>query len=359
MKKLLAILLLLLGITPTAWANLNDSSNSSAQPSLSVVVFMDKKIIADGKAVTQMREVLKEKFKYANSIAIYGDDQSKSTEFLEFVEKIKTDPSNEKDIISINIGELAKYGRAIKSDYVMLITVSPCNLYWNFWSGVRVDTKGSVSVIDVNTLKYLTYMNYYKEGNNAFSSDGAKLLIKKLAAEFNWSPPFTKQSDNITNQSEDKKPAVIVFLPDVILKKPELVEMVRKAVSTKFQVSDVPIYIDDKPKTPEFLNLISKVETDSAKQRTFILRKESLVAYGKMLNANPVTAIIISNVGAEKDNSNYRLKEDIFVVDAEANKYLSNIVFDTVGKKKRQEGIEFLMNKLQLEFNLPNLKQTE
>lgn len=354
MKKLFVILLLLLGMTSTAWANLNDSNKPSDQSSLSVVVFMDKKILADGKAVTQMREVLKEKFKYANSIAIYGDDQAKSIEFLEFIDKIKTDPANEKDIVSINIGELAKYGRAIKSDYVMLITVSPCNLYWNFWSGDRIDTKGSVSVIDVNTLQYLAYMNYYKEGTNAFSSEGAKILMKNLAAEFNWSPPVTKQSDNkIVNQSEDKKPAVIVFLPDVILKKPELVEIVRKAVATKFQVNDVPVYIDDKPKTPEFLNLISMVQTDSAKQRTFILRKESLVAYGKALNANPVTAIIISNVGAEEDNSNYRLKEDIFVVDAESNKYLLNIVFDTLGKKKRQEGIEFLMNKLQLEFKLP------
>lgn len=354
MKKTLVILLLLLfSMNSTSWANINDFINSLGPSPISVVVFMDKKIISDGKAVTQMRDVLKEKFKRAN-IVIYGDDQSKSPEFLEFIEKIKTDPANEKDIKSINISELAKYGRAIKSDYVILITVSPCNTYWNYWSGIRVDTKASVSIIDVNTQKYLQYNNYYKEGNDAFSAEGAQFLIKKLAAEFTWSPPVNTQNDNlIVNQPVDKKPAVVVFLPDVILEKPDLVEKVRKSVSAKFHVNDIPIYIDDKLKSPEFLDLIGRVGTDSAKQQTFILKKESLTEYGKAVNANPVTAIIISNVGAGDDDFNYRLKADIFVVDPEANKYLSNVVFDTVDKKKRQEGIEFLMNKFQTEFKLP------
>lgn len=354
MKKILMILFLLCGMNSIAWANLNDLINSTNQSSVAVVVFMEKQIISDGKAVTRMRDVLNEKFKHANNIAIYGDDQAKSPEFLEFIDKIKTDPANEKDIKSINMGELAKYGRAIKSDYVVLITVAPCNTYWNFWSGMRVDTKASVSVIDVNTQNYLEYKNYYKEGNDAFSAEGAQYLIKKLADDFNWSPPVDKENDIKTlSELEDKKPAVVVFLPDVILEKPELVEKVRKSVATKFHVKDVSIYIDDKSKSPEFLKLIGRVGTDSAKQQTFILKKESLIAYGKAVNANPLTAIIISNVGVGDDDFNYRLKEDIFVVDTENNKYLSNVVFDTVDKKKRQDGIDFLMNKLQNEFKLP------
>ncbi len=355
MKKVLALLLVLLfGLNATAWAKLSDFISSNIHTPMAVVVFMDKKIIADGKAVTEMRDTLREKFRYAKNIVIYGDDQAKSPEFLEFSEKVKTDPANDKDIKSIDIGELAKYGRAINSDYVILITVADCNAYWNFWSGVRVDTKASVSVIDASTLKYMAYMNYYKEGTDAFSADGAKILIKKVAAEFNWSPPAEKQTeDKAVGVSEDKKPAVVVFLPDVVLERPELVEKVRKGVAAKFMVSDVPIHIDDKKKTPEFLDLIGKVGTDSAKQNTFILKKERLVEYGKAVNANPVMAIIINNVGPGDEDFNYRLKEDIYVVDTDTGKYLSNVVFDTVDKKKRQEGIDFLMTKLQAEFRLP------
>jgi hypothetical protein len=356
MKKILMILFLLLfSMNSMAWASLNDNMNNpSNQSSVAVVVFLEKQIISDGKAVTRMRGVLNEKFKHANNIAIYGDDQAKSPEFLEFIDKIKTDPANEKDIKSINIGELAKYGQAIKSDYVVLITVTPCNMYWNFWSGMRIDTKASVSVIDASTHKYVEFMNYYKEGNGAFSADGAQFLVKKIADEFNWSPPVDKSNDNkINSELADKKPAVVVFLPDVILEKPDLVEKVRKSVTAKFRVKDVPIYIDDKSKSPEFLNLIGRVETDSAKQQTFILKKESLIEYGKAVNANPVAAIIISNVGAGDDDFNYRLKEDILVVDTQDNKYLSNVVFDTVDKKKRQDGIDFLMSKLETEFRLP------
>ncbi|MDT8900781.1 hypothetical protein [Anaeroselena agilis] len=355
MKKVLALLfVLLIGFNSTALAKLGDFIRENIHTPMSVVVFMDKKIIADGRAVTEMRDVLREKFRYAKSIVIYGDDQAKSPEFLEFSDKIKTDPANEKEIKSIDIGELAKYGRAINTDYMILVTVADCNVYWNYWSGIRVDTRASVAVVDVNTQQYMTYMNYYKEGSDAFSADGAKALIKKVAAEFNWSPPAENQNaDKEAKVFGEKKPAVVVFLPDVVLEKPELVEKVRKGIAAKFQASDVPIHIDDRKKGPEFLEFIGKVGTDSAKQKTFILKKERLVEYGKVVNANPVTAIVISNVGPGDDDFNYRLKEDIYVVDTESGKYLSNVVFDTVEKKKRQEGIEFLMNKLQAEFRLP------
>ena len=39
---------------------------------------MDGRTLSDGKAVAQMRDVLKEKFKYAKGVEIYGDDQAKS-----------------------------------------------------------------------------------------------------------------------------------------------------------------------------------------------------------------------------------------------------------------------------------------
>jgi hypothetical protein len=353
MKELLAILILLISFNTIAWASPNDAVSPSNQSQISVVVFMNKKILEDSKAVAKIRDVLKQKFNYASSVVIYGDNQAKTPEFLEFTDKIQTDPANEKSIRTINIGDLSKYGEAVKSDYVILITISPCNAYMNFWSGIRIDMKENISVIDVPSQKYVEYLNWYKEGSSPMQADGAKELINKLATDFLWSPPSEKLDKNSTSQLEEKKSSVVVFLPDVILEKPDLVEKVKKSVSEKFNVSNVPVYVDDKPKSPEFMDLIGRVGTDSAKQQTFILKKESLVEYGKATNSNTVTAIVISNINFGDNDFSYRLKEDIFIVDTESNKYISNVVYDTGNKMKRQDGIDFLMNKIQNEFKLP------
>ncbi len=112
-----------------------------------------------------------------------------------------------------------------------------------------------------------------------------------------------------------------------------------------------PIYVDDKHKTSEFLKLIGKVGSDSAKQQTFILKKEPLVEYGKGTNSNTVISIVISQVG-KGEGLSYHLKEDIFVVDSESDKYLANAVYGTIDDKKRPGGIDLLMKKLQDEFKL-------
>jgi len=352
-KKILVVLILLFCLMPTASANLMDIFvPEKPKPPVSVVVFMDKHILSDGQTVTTIRNALNEKFKDAKSVVIYGDDQAKSPEFLEFAEKVKTDPANEKDIKVINIGELTKYARSINSDYVILITIAPFNMYDNFWSGIRVDMKENVSVIDVASQKYLEYLSWYKEGTNLWMDDGAKDLVNQLVANFHWTPAEPNENKSV-NQEEVSNPSVVVFLSDVILEKPELVEKVRKTISEKFHASVVPINGDNKPKSSQFLDLIGKVETNSAKQQSFILKKEDLVEYGKATNSNTVIAINISNVGAGDNDFSYRLKADILVVDAESKKYLSNVVFDTIDKKKRQEGLEFILNKIQNEFQLP------
>jgi len=349
MKKILVVLILLLGIMPVASASLLDAINAPDKSPISVVVFMNKQVFADSKAVTEIRDVLKEKFKYAKSVAIFGDDQAKSPEFLEFVEKVQTDPLNEKGIKGISFGALAQYGRTTKSNYIVLIVIAPFNSQGYGYG----DIKAQVSVLDVASLKNVECLNWYKEG--ASWTSGAKDLIKKVASDFNWSPPTEVPGDKKTiNQAGEKKPSVVVILPDIILEKPEFVEKVRKTVSEKFKVSNVPIYVDDKPKSPEFLEFIGKVETDSAKQQTFILKKERLVEYGKNTNSNPVVAIVVSAVSKGPGFSGfvYHLKEDIFVVDAESNLYLSNVVYDVGDEKSRKDGIDYLMDKLQNEFKL-------
>lgn len=315
---------------------------------------MNNKILQDGKAVAQMRDTLKEKFKYANSLAIYGDDQAKSPEFLEFIEKTQVDSVNEKEIKVINIEALAKYGRDIKANYVILITISPCNIFYDSFAGVRVDLKEHISVIDVQTSKYVESLNWYNEASNSYMLGAeARDLVKRSATEFSWTPPSKLESDkNLGIQTDEKKTSVVVFLPDIILEKTDLVEKIRKTLSEKFKVSDIPIYVDNKPKSSAFLKLIGRVGTDSAKQQTFILKKEHLAEYGKETYSTPVITIVISQVGKGEEFS-YHLREDIFVVDSESNKYLANVVYDTINNKKRQEGLDFLLKKLQDEFKLP------
>ncbi|MBP2656615.1 MAG: hypothetical protein H6Q73_4184 [Firmicutes bacterium] len=212
--------------------------------------------------------------------------------------------------------------------------------------------KEDVAVIDVATQKYLEYLTWYKEGTSPWMDDGAKNLMNQLVANFNWTPAKTNEIKS-SNQENVSNPSVVVFLSDVILEKPELVEKVRKTISEKFHAGVVPIYCDNKPKSSQFLDLIGKVETNSAKQQAFILKKDDLVEYGKSVNSNIVIAINISNVGAGDNDFSYRLKADILVVDAESKKYLANVVFDTIDKKKRQDGLELILKKIQNEFQLP------
>lgn len=347
MKKTLAVLLLLLCLNSVVWAVPNDIVSSPTQSSTSVVVFMEKRVFANVKKMTEIRDLLKEKFRYASSIEIYGDDQVKSPAFLDFVEKVKTDPMNEKGIKVIDIGALSQYGRDMKSQYVVLLRLSPfhANEY-----GYLFDTEASASVIDVDSQKYIEYRNWYKEFEVAWPY-GAQDTMKKITAEFNWAPPKEVGSDRSGNQPV-KGSSVVVFLSEYIQVKPDLLQKIKKTISEKFGVSDVSIYIDDKPKSPEFLELVGKVETDSSKQRTFILKKQHLIEYGKSIGTKTLTAIVISADSIQGDYK-FQMKEEIFVVDVETNKYIANAVYDTGGYKKRSEGIEILMEKLRTEFKLP------
>ncbi len=348
MKRILAVLALLLGINLTAWAAPANFIDSNDQSSVSVVVFVEKKVLAETKTVTQIRADLKEKFKKAK-IAIYGDDQARSPEFLEFTEKIQTDPLNKQYEKAISIEALAQYGKATNANYIVLIVITP----FNHASDCAGDMKASVSVIDVATAQYVECQTWYTE--IGLWTTKTKELIKTIAANFNWSPSKAVPiAQNASNPAAEKRPSVIVILPDIILEKSDLVEMVRTTVANKFKIRDVPVYIDNRPKSPEFLSFIGGVNTDSAKEQTFILKKERLVNYGKSTGTNQVVAILIRKLGRDETFTGYsfRLKEDIFVVDVEANKYIANAVYDTENEKSQKAGIEFLMNKLQNEFKL-------
>lgn len=156
MKKILAIIALLFALSSTAWANPTDMVGSSDKTLLSVVVFMNERVLSDTKAIAEIRDVLKNKFKYANSVVFYGDDQAKPPAFLEFVERVKTDPLNEKRIKAISLGALAQYGKASKSSYIVPITITPFN---NWVVGEGGDTRAQVSVLDVASVRNVECLN--------------------------------------------------------------------------------------------------------------------------------------------------------------------------------------------------------
>lgn len=62
MKKILAIIALLFALSSTAWANPTDMVGSSDKTLLSVVVFMNERVLSDTKAIAEIRDVLKNKF---------------------------------------------------------------------------------------------------------------------------------------------------------------------------------------------------------------------------------------------------------------------------------------------------------
>jgi signal recognition particle receptor subunit beta len=132
-------------------------------------------------------------------------------------------------------------------------------------------------------------------------------------------------------------------------------------VAAKFKVADVPVHLDNKPKTQGFVDLITKVEVDSAKQKTFILKKEHIVEYGKSTSADTVVAINFNTMASDYSPFDFakfvNLNEDISVIDVETGKYVQNTVFGTGDTISRPKAIDRLLEKLTAEFMLKPQKQ--
>ncbi|QJW47286.1 hypothetical protein HA075_16795 [bacterium BFN5] len=77
--------------------------------------------------------------------------------------------------------------------------------------------------------------------------------------------------------------AVVIFLPRELLERTELIDQIKFTIRNKFKVDDVPIYLDEKPKSQAFLNFIDSVMADSAKQKAFLLKKNVSYNMGKIL----------------------------------------------------------------------------
>lgn len=338
---LIGVLLLLLG--PAASAAPAGIAGPADAPKTTVVVFLNPYIQQSQKAFNIFRDGLREKFAKADIIYL-NDGKAKSPAFLEFMEKVQTDPVNDKGIILVREEHLRKLGQDTVSRFVVLVNfrITGYNGYGNFWS------KLIVSAYDVDAAKPVAFDTWYK-GELRWPSEGTEHYIKTLRSEFVWPVAELEAA-----KGEVVRPAVVLFLPDTILEMPELVKKMRDAVAGKFRVGSVPIYLDSTPKTADFLILANKVAVDSAQQNTFIVRKEYLAEYGKQTNSKPVIAVKLHyteydySIWASKPV--YRFQQDILVVDPETNQYIASTTFDTGEKMGRSEGVDFLLDKLRNDF---------
>lgn len=352
MRKILilAIFLFIMGNMAVAWAYSGVGSDLPGQAKVTLVVSLDPAFRQNSKAYDIIKTAMTEKFSFAE--IIYRDDsQAKSPAYLEFMEKVQTDPINNdtnKGVTWIREEHLKKFGQDSNSKYVLLINlrVTGYNGKGDYWS------KMTFCAYDVEAAKPVA-IDAWLKGRTGYGTEGAEYFMTKLRSELKWPVAVPPE----LQPGETAKQAVVVFLPDEIVEMPDLVQKIRSTVASKFNIADVPIYIDNIPKTVAFLSLVNKVAVDSAKQNTTVVRKDYLSAYGKQIGSNTVISIKIGYTESEYDiwayKMVYRLNAEILVVDTETNKYLSSMVYDIGSKKGRQEGVELLMNKLKTEYVAP------
>lgn len=353
---IISVLLLLFNVIAATAAPL-DSLMLSDQPKAAVVVFLDSVILQNQKSLGIIKDGLRDKFGKTD-IMYYGDDQAKSPAFLEFMEKVLTDPVNDrkKGIVLIKNEYLRKLGKDTNSQYVVLV-----NLNRTYPSTQFIWSKLTYTVIEVETGKPVAMYAWHK-GKTDRPTEVAEHYMTSIRDDLKWPISFNAEEIN-TGALQDNalKPAVVLFLPHEILAEPEQVQKIKNAIIRKFKVDNVPIYIDNKPKSQAFVKLAFLADVDSSKQGMTIVRKEYLTDYGKQTNSHPVIAIKISVTDFSfafwdmrpDPKLIFRLKEEILVVDTEKNQYIASTTFDTAKNKNLKDGVDFLIDKLEKEFVLP------
>lgn len=353
---IISILLLLFNVVIATAAPL-ESLMLSEQPKATVVVFLDSVILQNQKALGIIKDGLRDKFGKTD-IMYYGDDQAKSPAFLELMEKVLTDPVNDrqKGIVLIKNEYLRKFGKDTNSQYVVLVNLKRTYPNWDYiWS------KLLYTVIEVETGKPVA-MHAWHKGKTGSPSQVAEYYVAALRDDLKWPTSFNTEEINAGKlQDSTLKPAVVLFLPHEILSEPEQVQKIKSAVIKKFKVDNIPTYIDNQPKSQAFVRLAFLADADSSKQGMTIVRKDYLADYGKQTSSNPVIAIKISVTDYSfafwdmrpDPKLIFRLKEDILVVDPIKNEYITNITFDTAKSKNLKDGVSFLIEKLEKEFVFP------
>jgi hypothetical protein len=265
---ILVMVFIILNINSPVSAVVTDIVNQTPQPKISVVSFINNDILKDQKSMEIINSAFSQKFRGQN-IVITGDNNPKSPAFMEFMEQVRSDPVNEKGIYYINSRQLAKYGQDTGSDYTILISITK-----------NISTNGNIlklMLVDVKTQKSLVENAWYASPPHDFLGNTAlKDLIKKFNDDFCLSSVNDGVSKENTVPTDKKNVAVVLFLPSELLERTEIIEQIKSTVRNKFKVDDIPIYLDEKPKSNAFLNFIDSVIADSAKQKLFCSKKNAL-----------------------------------------------------------------------------------
>jgi hypothetical protein len=347
--KFFAVVAVLLVFAVCVPALANPQGNPPEQSKVSVVMFMDNLFLTDKKALEIVQKGLKERFGEAN-VAIYGDSSAKTPEFMEFIENVQSDPVNERGIRVIPQKHIIKYGLDTKSSHVVLITLQASDSHFGFWSAsTSTRNREDVTVFAVNPAK-IVLNTVYDSGEKLLQfQKAAQVSMDQLKNDFRWRPQAAIEDE--VKPMPLNSVAVLVFLPDYLMEKPELVADVKKVLKEKIRNGDILVYNDFEAKSPDYLNFMGKVSADSALQKTFIIKKEHLTAFGKDAGYKGVVVFRVSVT--DEISWCYRLKADVTVVAVGANRYLANQVFDTEKIMYRKEGVEFILNKFKAEFKLP------
>lgn len=200
---ILVLLLITLSINLPVSAAVSDI-NQTPQPKISVVAFINNDLLKDPKAMEIINSVLSQKF-IGQNITIANDNKPKSPAFMEFLEQVRSDPVNEKDIYYIGSRQLADYGQNTGSDYTVLISITKNRL-----------TNGNtlkLSLIDVKTQKSLVESAWHASPPHDFRGTSAlKDLTNKFSDDFCPSPTDDIiKKENIV--SADKKKCGCGIIP--------------------------------------------------------------------------------------------------------------------------------------------------
>ncbi len=349
--RIIAVVVLLLVFSAGMTVLANPAESTSGEGKVSVIVFLDKLYREDTKCMEILTKGLNDRFG-AGNIAIYGDSSAKSPAFMEFVEGVQTYPANERGIKVVPAKFFYKYGEDTNASHVLFVSIGSGKFDYSGLDGrKKTRVKTDITVFSVKDRK--TILNKIIDTGESVLPfrEAAQRAADQLKTDFKWQPT----DQEAVRPAPVNSIAVVTFLPRDIMDEPEHFSAVTKAIAEKIRNADIVINGDYQSKSPEYKDFIGKVADDCAMQKSFVVKKEHLIKYGKDAGYRTVVVfrMYYSDRGSGFGGSEYRAKYDITVLAVESGKYVANFVFDTEKTVGLSKAVELLTNKFKTEFKMP------
>jgi hypothetical protein len=172
------------------WMPSDAETRTAPVNSISVVTFLPREVIDKPELFSTVTKSIAEKIRNADIIN-YGDYQSKSPEYMEFIVKVSDDSAMQKALV-VKKGHLIKYGKDAGYRTVVVFRMYISEKEAGFSTGYRV--KDDISVLAVDSGKYVG--NYVFDTEKKVSlSEAVEILMNKLKAEFKM-PAEAATTDN-------------------------------------------------------------------------------------------------------------------------------------------------------------------